>query len=164
MYILYENISKAILKIPDDLDELLQSLLKGLLEREVSQRFSIADAKNHHWIRRTYPKFGDEVKVKLTKHTSVLPYIKNLHNQQFRNVDYDDDDDDEDDDREIIINESPDTRLRSEFWRYTKLNENDQNIRQSISTESNEGHNFIRADLSQSKRSIYNIRDKCNQS
>lgn len=157
VYILYENISKAVLQVPDDLDELLQSLLKGLLERDVKQRLSIAEAKNHQWVRRTYPKYGnDEVRgnEQIAQHTSVLPYVQSLHDPELL------------DEEEYECGDSPETNLRKEFWRYTKLNVNNQPMRYSASGEStNDGCSFIRAELSQSKRSIYNnLRDKCNQS
>lgn len=161
VYILYENISKAVLQVPDDLDELLQSLLKGLLERDVKQRLSIAEAKNHQWVRRTYPKYGnDEVRgneqaAQHTQLTSVLPYVQSLHDPELL------------DEEEYESHDSPETSLRKEFWRYTKLNVNNQPMRHSVSGESspNDGCSFIRAELSQSKRSIYNnLRDRCNQS
>ena len=162
VYILFENISKAVLEIPNHLDELLQSLLKGLLERDVNKRLTIADAKNHHWVRRTHPKFGnDEVRMneRFRKQTSVLPYIKGLYDTEL------DEDDEENDD-------STETYLRREFWRYTKLNVNNENLksRSSYLSESNAndgGCSFLnkRPELSQSKRSIYdNMKEHCNPS
>ena len=158
VYILYENISKAVLRVPDDLDELLQSLLKGLLERDVKRRLSIAEAKAHQWVRRTYPKYGNDGvrgNAEVGQQTSVLPYVQSLHDPELL------------DEEEYEISDSPETNLRKEFWRYTKLNANSQQLRHSISSEStpSDGCSFIRTELSQSKRSIYNnLRDKCNQS
>ena len=57
IYLLFNNIGKGNLKIPDCVDCNLKSMLKGLLEHDYRNRFTISDIRNHVWFRKKYYRY-----------------------------------------------------------------------------------------------------------
>lgn len=47
MFVLFENISKCKIEFPNDLDKDLVNLIKGILQVDHIQRFSLGQIKNH---------------------------------------------------------------------------------------------------------------------
>lgn len=44
---LFEKIGEGVFEVPEEVDELLASLLKGMLEKDPYTRFSLRDVQNH---------------------------------------------------------------------------------------------------------------------
>ncbi|RWS27738.1 serine/threonine-protein kinase STK11-like protein [Leptotrombidium deliense] len=72
---LFENISKGEYTIPDEIDELLQSLLCGMLEKDASKS----------WLRKKPPVICEHVAIPIRgngdefRSMTVLPYLHSLH-------------------------------------------------------------------------------------
>jgi serine/threonine-protein kinase 11 len=87
IYRLFENISKCELTIPSEADELLQSLINGMLRKEPEERFSIEDIKYHDWVKKKHPRICPPVPIPQKvggqefRSMSVLPYLCELHNR-----------------------------------------------------------------------------------
>eukprot|EP00794_Sanderia_malayensis_P007698 gene7698-8535_t len=88
IYLLFENIGKGDLVLPDELDETLKSLLTGMLNKEFAQRFDIEDVRQHLWFRKKPRKTRGKVPFPPlsgyendeNRNTTVLPYLVALHN------------------------------------------------------------------------------------
>ncbi|CAG2181434.1 unnamed protein product, partial [Oppiella nova] len=91
IYRLFENISKCELIIPSDMDESLQSLIRGMLEKSPTDRFSIENIKYHDWVKKKHPRIGPPVQIPQKpggqeyRSMSVLPYLCNLHSRNSDN-------------------------------------------------------------------------------
>lgn len=87
IYRLFENISKCELKIPKEIDDLLSSLIMGMLYKCPKTRFSIKDIKYHDWVKKKHPRIGPHVRIPQKaggdelRSMSVLPYLCDLHNR-----------------------------------------------------------------------------------
>ncbi|XP_054162758.1 serine/threonine-protein kinase stk11-like [Oppia nitens] len=85
IYRLFENISKCELTIPSDMDELLQSLICGMLKKSPDERFSIEDIKYHDWVKKKHPRICPAVQIPQKqggqefRSMSVLPFLCDLH-------------------------------------------------------------------------------------
>lgn len=84
IYKLYENIGKGVYSIPNDVDKSLESLLRGMLSKDIEERFSLQQIKRHPWtIARTLRNY-EEVPIPPLRgdewHTmTVLPYLMEHH-------------------------------------------------------------------------------------
>ncbi|KAG8233462.1 hypothetical protein J437_LFUL013749 [Ladona fulva] len=85
IYRLYEKIGRGEFTIPEELeDELLRSLLKGMLIKDPNERFSIHQIRHHLWFMRKPPRSLEWVPVPPLRgnelHTmTVLPYLHQYH-------------------------------------------------------------------------------------
>ncbi|EGC36695.1 hypothetical protein DICPUDRAFT_47007 [Dictyostelium purpureum] len=71
MYVLFENISKCKIEFPNDLDKDLVNLIKGILQVDHIQRFSLGQIKNHPWVLKYIPE--TEPSIQLLEETKFLP-------------------------------------------------------------------------------------------
>lgn len=95
IYKLFDNIVKCEFTIPDWVDEHLQSLIKGMLQREAKNRLSTHEIKAHTWCRKQQPRNGsDRVGIPALdtdddrsaaaaaedklRNTTVYPYLEHL--------------------------------------------------------------------------------------
>ena len=87
IYRLFENISKCELTIPSETDDLLRSLITGMLRKSPDERFSIEDIKYHDWVKKKHPRICPPVPIPQKpggqefRSMSVLPYLCDLHNR-----------------------------------------------------------------------------------
>lgn len=86
IYKLFENIGKGKYTIPDSVDTILASLIEGMLQTEVTERYSIRKIKQHDWFRKKIPRTSEVVDFPplpeggdLLRSMSVIPYIEDLH-------------------------------------------------------------------------------------
>lgn len=64
IYKLFENIAKGEYKIPSNLtDELLIDLINGMLKKDPSKRFTIAQIKCHSWLRKRHVQIEPPVQI-----------------------------------------------------------------------------------------------------
>ena len=80
IYKLYENIGKGVYTIPPQVEEPLKSLLKGMLKKEVEERFTLQEIRTHPWTISRLPRTLEEVPIPPLRgnewHTmTVLPYL-----------------------------------------------------------------------------------------
>ncbi|CAG2107906.1 unnamed protein product [Medioppia subpectinata] len=91
IYRLFENISKCELSIPSDMDELLQSLVEGMLRKSPEERYAIEDIKYHDWVKKKHPRISSAVQIPQKpggqefRSMSVLPYLCDLHRRNSDN-------------------------------------------------------------------------------
>ncbi|EAL67589.1 hypothetical protein DDB_G0279629 [Dictyostelium discoideum AX4] len=71
MFVLFENISKCKIEFPNDLDKDLVNLIKGILQVDHIQRFSLGQIKNHPWCIKYIPEV--EPFVPLLEESKFLP-------------------------------------------------------------------------------------------
>ncbi|KAK5582512.1 hypothetical protein RB653_004097 [Dictyostelium firmibasis] len=71
MFVLFENISKCKIEFPNDLDKDLVNLIKGILQVDHIQRFSLGQIKNHPWCIKYIPE--TEPFVPLLEESKFLP-------------------------------------------------------------------------------------------
>jgi serine/threonine-protein kinase 11 len=84
---LFEEIAKCEYTIPGDVDPLLESLIRGMLEEDPEKRLTVREVKHHDWCRKKHPSNSPPVTVKPrdgddgdpTLSTSVVPYLCDLH-------------------------------------------------------------------------------------
>ena len=87
IYRLFENISKCEITIPPEVDELLQSLILGMLRKCPDERFTLEDIKYHDWVKKKHPRICPLVAIPQKvggqefRSMSVLPYLCDLHNR-----------------------------------------------------------------------------------
>lgn len=84
IYRLYENIGKGEYTIPDEVDDLLRELLKGMLKIEFKERFSLQQCRGHLWTTSSHPRDFDKVPIPPLRgdkwHSmTVLPYLMDNH-------------------------------------------------------------------------------------
>ncbi|XP_046366451.1 serine/threonine-protein kinase STK11-like [Haliotis rufescens] len=85
IYKLFENIGKGQFTVPDTVDESLKELLNGMLAYKASDRFSIAQIRQHQWFKRKHAKVEDRVFLSassdgdLMRSMTVVPYLEDLH-------------------------------------------------------------------------------------
>ncbi|KAK2159643.1 hypothetical protein LSH36_149g04063 [Paralvinella palmiformis] len=86
IYKLFENIGKGEYTIPDEVDALLSSLIKGMLEYDSQKRFTIRQIKAHDWFRKKHPRTLDYVPPPPLPDSddhlrcmTVLPYLEDLY-------------------------------------------------------------------------------------
>lgn len=86
IYKLFENIGKGEYTIPDEVDDVLASLLQGMLQFDAAERFSIRQIQVHDWFRKKHPRMLDYVAPPQGKacidsmhNMSTLSYLEELH-------------------------------------------------------------------------------------
>ena len=86
VYKLFENIGKGEYTIPDEVDDLLSSLLQGMLQFDANARFTICQIRAHDWFRKKHPRLFDIVLPPQGKacsdplHSmSTLSYLEEMH-------------------------------------------------------------------------------------
>ncbi|XP_043283988.1 serine/threonine-protein kinase STK11 [Venturia canescens] len=80
IYRLYENIGRGDYTIPGDVEEMLASLLEGMLQKDPEERFTLQEIRRHPWTICWPPRDTEEVAIPPLKgqkwHTmTVLPYL-----------------------------------------------------------------------------------------
>lgn len=80
IYRLYENIGRGDYSIPADVEEMLASLLEGMLQKDPDERFTLQEIRRHPWTICWPPRTPDEVAIPPLRghkwHTmTVLPYL-----------------------------------------------------------------------------------------
>ncbi|KAI1280708.1 Serine/threonine-protein kinase STK11 [Halotydeus destructor] len=100
IYILFENISKGEFVIPKTVDDLLASLLKGMLATDAEERFELIRIKNHDWVRKKHPVICEAVPIPQRsgardefRSMTVLPYLEDWHYPSDEEGDDEEDDD-----------------------------------------------------------------------
>ncbi|KAH3832278.1 serine/threonine-protein kinase stk11-like [Dreissena polymorpha] len=99
IYKLFENIGKGEYKIPDTLDNLLASVIRGMLQYKVEDRMSVQQIKQHDWYRKKFPPTSEIVPFPvhqesgdMVRSMTVIPYIEDLHRGEYSDDDeYDND-------------------------------------------------------------------------
>lgn len=82
---LFENIAKGDFEVPrNDVDPLLESLIRGMLATNPEDRLSLSQVKEHDWCRKNHPCTAPPVTITPkgedhTLSTTVLPYLVELH-------------------------------------------------------------------------------------
>ncbi|XP_052775856.1 serine/threonine-protein kinase STK11-like isoform X2 [Mya arenaria] len=86
IYKLFENIGKGVFTVPDTIDNILASMLKGMLQYKAEERFSIEDIKQHDWYRKKFPRTCEKVPFPVhpesgdeLRNMTVIPYVEDLH-------------------------------------------------------------------------------------
>lgn len=85
IYKLYENIGKGVFVVPNELDSLLQNLLRGMLQKSPQERFTLQRVRHHDWVRKKHPKTRECVGIPPSstgdrlRNMTVIPYLENLH-------------------------------------------------------------------------------------
>uniref|UniRef100_A0A8C7ZR16 Serine/threonine-protein kinase STK11 n=1 Tax=Oryzias sinensis TaxID=183150 RepID=A0A8C7ZR16_9TELE len=86
IYKLFENIGKGDYTIPEDCGPLLSDLLRGMLEYDPAQRFSIQNIRQHNWVRKKHPPAEPPVPIPANAESrdpwrsmTVVPYLEDLH-------------------------------------------------------------------------------------
>ncbi|KAK6188542.1 hypothetical protein SNE40_004699 [Patella caerulea] len=87
IYKLFECIGKGEYKIPDSVDQLLASLIKGMLEFDPKKRFTIEQIRKHDWFRKKHPVLLEWVRLPpkskddedIYRSMTVLGYLEDLH-------------------------------------------------------------------------------------
>ncbi|XP_044002423.1 serine/threonine-protein kinase STK11 isoform X2 [Aphidius gifuensis] len=80
IYKLYENIGRGDYTIPDSVDESLSSLLRGMLQKEPNDRFTLQEVRHHSWTICLPERTNDKVAIPPLKGSTchrmtVLPYL-----------------------------------------------------------------------------------------
>ncbi|KRY10875.1 Serine/threonine-protein kinase STK11, partial [Trichinella patagoniensis] len=84
VFILYENICSKQLQVPTDcVDPLLESLLRGMLEKDPDRRLSLRQVRRHEWVIKRPPLTLDKVplppyKDDVLRKTTVFQYLQML--------------------------------------------------------------------------------------
>ncbi|XP_019645394.1 PREDICTED: serine/threonine-protein kinase stk11-like [Branchiostoma belcheri] len=98
IYKLFENIGRGEYTIPEECGPLLSDLLRGMLQHEPEQRFTLQQCRIHDWCRKKHPR--TEAATPLpplpdtedpTRSMTVVPYLEDLHGDQ----DYEDEEEEE---------------------------------------------------------------------
>ncbi|EDO45439.1 predicted protein [Nematostella vectensis] len=84
IYRLFENIGKGEFSIPDEVDDSLSDLLKGMLNPDPEKRLTIEQIRNHRWVIKTHPLPRDPVAIPPlggdeVRGMTVIPYLEDLH-------------------------------------------------------------------------------------
>ncbi|XP_064476791.1 serine/threonine-protein kinase STK11-like isoform X2 [Ornithodoros turicata] len=86
IYKLFENIGSGTFEVPQDVDELLSDLLRGMLHRDPKQRFCLQFIRSHCWVRKKHPRMLRE-HVGIPQRSdrdslrsmTVIPYLQDLY-------------------------------------------------------------------------------------
>jgi serine/threonine protein kinase len=90
---LFENISKCEIKIPNEIDELLKTLIQGMLHKCPEERSTLEEIKYHDWVKKKHPRISPNVRIPQKaggdefRSMSVLPYLCDLHNRDYNTSD-----------------------------------------------------------------------------
>lgn len=82
---LFENIAKGDFEVPrNDVDQLLETLLRGMLASTPEDRLTLVQVREHDWSRKNHPCCAPPVTITPkgddnTLSTTVLPYLVELH-------------------------------------------------------------------------------------
>ena len=82
---LFENIAKGQFEVPrNDVDPLLEDLIRGMLATEPQDRFGLQHVQEHDWVRKNHPCNAPPVTITPknedpTLSTTVLPHLMELH-------------------------------------------------------------------------------------
>ncbi|XP_014211652.1 serine/threonine-protein kinase STK11 [Copidosoma floridanum] len=84
IYKLYENIGSGEYTIPSEVDDVLKSLLEGMLQKDISARFTLQQIRHHPWTLCVPSKTLESVPIPPLRgdelHTmTVLPYLMEHH-------------------------------------------------------------------------------------
>eukprot|EP00123_Amoebidium_parasiticum_P015501 comp23000_c0_seq5/m.36661 comp23000_c0_seq5/g.36661 ORF comp23000_c0_seq5/g.36661 comp23000_c0_seq5/m.36661 type:complete len:442 (-) comp23000_c0_seq5:109-1434(-) len=86
---LFENISKCHYSIPDYVSPMLADLLRGMLNKDENQRFTMDQIMHHPWVQATHPIDQPAAPLPITdvyNSTTLIPFLQNLY------IDYAEDD------------------------------------------------------------------------
>lgn len=81
---LFEKIGEGVFEVPDDVDELLGDLLKGMLHKDPFLRFSVVDVQRHGWFIKRHPRNEPAVRIPPLRedecrNMTVLKYLEAHH-------------------------------------------------------------------------------------
>ena len=82
---LFENIGKGEFEVPrPEIDSVLESLIRGMLNKNFDERFNVKQVREHDWCRKRYPCNAPPVTVQPRNDDpnlsmSVIPYLQLLH-------------------------------------------------------------------------------------
>ncbi|XP_023314910.1 serine/threonine-protein kinase STK11-like isoform X2 [Trichogramma pretiosum] len=84
IYRLYENIGKGEYTIPEEVEDSLRTLLTGMLQKEIDDRFTLQQVRCHEWTLTCPQKTSEFVPIPPLRgdewHTmTVLPYLLDHH-------------------------------------------------------------------------------------
>lgn len=86
IYKLFENIGKGEFTVPEEVDDLLADLLRGMLNANPRNRFTIQQIRQHRWVCKNHWKTKHRVPIPpivegdMLRSMSVVPYLDDLHN------------------------------------------------------------------------------------
>ncbi|XP_022807879.1 serine/threonine-protein kinase STK11-like [Stylophora pistillata] len=86
IYKLFENIGKGEFTVPEEVDDLLADLLRGMLNANPRNRFTIQQIRQHRWVCKNHWKTKHRVAIPpivegdMLRSMSVVPYLDDLHN------------------------------------------------------------------------------------
>ena len=81
---LFENIGKCEVRVPSNIDRVLESLLRIMLSKLPEDRPDIATVRKHDWCKKRFPRTGQAVSAPPHEgdpllSTTVLPYLQSHH-------------------------------------------------------------------------------------
>lgn len=86
IYKLFENIGRGEFTVPEEVDDSLADLLRGMLNANPLDRFTIQQIRQHRWVCKNLPKTIYSVPIPplvegdMLRSMSVVPYLDDLHN------------------------------------------------------------------------------------
>ncbi|KAJ7378663.1 Serine/threonine-protein kinase stk11 [Desmophyllum pertusum] len=86
IYKLFENIGRGQFTVPEEVDDSLGDLLRGMLNANPADRFTIQQIRRHRWVCKNHPKTNYCVPIPpleegdIFRSMSVVPYLDDLHN------------------------------------------------------------------------------------
>jgi serine/threonine protein kinase len=91
IYALFDNIGKAEYEMPDEADDVLASLIRGILEPDADKRLTLDQISNHIWLKAEIPRDPKEVPV-IPYHASSSSPLRSVEGATTANEPQDDTD------------------------------------------------------------------------
>lgn len=81
---LFEKIGEGVFEIPEEVDELLSDLLRGMLHKDPYLRFSLPQVQHHGWFIKRHPRTEPSVRIPPlrgdeSRNMTVLKYLESHH-------------------------------------------------------------------------------------
>ncbi|EEC20092.1 serine/threonine protein kinase, putative [Ixodes scapularis] len=90
IYKLFENIGSGVFEVPAEVDPLLASLLKGMLDKNPRQRLALEQVQHHDWVRKKHPRLLEYVPIPerskgdALRSMTVIPYLRHVTSENGR--------------------------------------------------------------------------------
>uniref|UniRef100_V5HZJ3 non-specific serine/threonine protein kinase n=1 Tax=Ixodes ricinus TaxID=34613 RepID=V5HZJ3_IXORI len=90
IYKLFENIGSGVFEVPTEVDPLLASLLKGMLDKNPRQRLALEQVQHHDWVRKKHPRLLEYVPIPerskgdALRSMTVIPYLRHVSSENGR--------------------------------------------------------------------------------